>query len=227
MRNIKVHWTSAAVLSTLLTGAVIFQGCQASNAAKGAAIGTAAGGAVGAVVGKAANNTAVGAIVGAAVGGTTGAIIGRNMDKQAEELREDLEGAKVERVGEGIKITFDSGLLFDTDSYSIKTVTKQNLNELSETLNKYENTNILIEGHTDATGADAYNQSLSEQRASSVAAYLIDQNVENSRLTTMGYGESQPIGDNNTVTGRAENRRVEVAIYANDKMKKMAERGEI
>ena len=204
---------------------LMMTGCQASNAAKGGAIGTAAGGAIGAVIGNSQDNTAVGAIIGAAVGGTAGALIGRHMDKQAEELRADLEGAEVERVGEGIKITFDSGLLFALDSYALKPETRSNLNELAETLNKYENTNILIEGHTDATGSDSYNQTLSEQRASSVSSYLAQQDVQNSRLTTMGYGEDQPIADNSTSTGRAQNRRVEVAIFANDKMKRMAENG--
>ncbi|WP_258104883.1 OmpA family protein [Marinoscillum sp. MHG1-6] len=225
MKSIK---SSISILCLLVAAAIFFQGCKASNTVKGAAIGTAAGGALGAVIGKAAgNNTAAGAIIGAAVGGTTGAIIGRHMDKQAEELREDLDGATVERVGEGIKITFSSGLLFDVNSYTIKESTKQNLNELSETLNKYEDTNILIEGHTDASGSDSYNQQLSEQRANSVSGYLIGQQVDVARISTMGYGESQPIADNETEAGRAANRRVEVAIFANEKMKKMAEKGEL
>ncbi|MEQ8552639.1 MAG: OmpA family protein [Cyclobacteriaceae bacterium] len=227
MKNIKFKLGAFCAIFTVVTASVFMSGCQASNATKGGAIGAGAGGAIGAAIGNASDNTAVGAIIGAAVGGTTGAIIGRHMDKQAEELREDLEGADVERVGEGIKITFDSGLLFDVDSYSVKSETKDNLKELSETLKKYENTNILIEGHTDATGSDSYNQTLSEQRANSVSNFLIANNVGNGRITTMGYGESQPVADNSSSAGRADNRRVEVAIYANDKMKKMAERGDI
>jgi len=209
------------------TGSATLTGCQASNTTKGGAVGAAAGGAIGAAIGSSSDNTALGAIIGAGVGGTAGALIGRRMDKQAEELRNDLEGAEIERVGEGIKITFDSGLLFDVDSYTLKEATKENLINLSQTLNKYENTNVLVEGHTDATGSDSYNQKLSEQRAQSVTSFLLAQGVASSRLTTMGYGESQPIADNSTAAGRQQNRRVEVAIYANKKMKKMAERGEL
>ncbi|MBL6445108.1 OmpA family protein [Fulvivirga sp. 29W222] len=215
------------ILVAFVFGSYLLSGCQASNATKGGIIGAASGGAIGAAIGSASDNTAVGAIIGAAVGGTAGALIGRRMDKQAEELRRDLEGAEVERVGEGIKITFDSGLLFDIDSYNLKPATKANLKSLATTLNKYENTNILIEGHTDNTGADNYNKTLSENRAGAVTNYLSAQGVSRSRITTMGYGESQPVADNSTANGRQQNRRVEVAIYANDKMKKMAERGEL
>jgi len=216
-----------ALQSFILAAVVLLTGCKASNTQKGGAVGAAAGGAIGAAIGSASDNTALGAIIGAGVGGTAGALIGRRMDKQAEQLREDLEGAEVERVGEGIKITFDSGLMFDVDSYALRPATKQNLAELATTLNEYENTNILIEGHTDATGSDEYNQQLSEQRANAVTNYLLAQGVSSPRFTTQGYGESQPIADNSTTAGRQQNRRVEVAIYANKKMKKMAERGEL
>lgn len=219
--------TAAFILMAFVFGSFLMSGCQASNTTKGGAIGAASGGAIGAAIGSASDNTAVGAIIGAAVGGTAGALIGRRMDKQAEELRRDLEDAEVERVGEGIKITFDSGLLFDVDAYNLKPATKANLSDLANTLKKYENTNILIEGHTDNTGSDSYNQSLSENRAGAVTNYLSAQGVDRSRITTMGYGESQPVADNSSPSGRQQNRRVEVAIYANDKMKKMAERGEL
>lgn len=222
-----IRLTSILSLCIIVTLAWIFTACNASNTVKGGAIGTAAGGAVGAAVGKAANNTAAGAIIGAAVGGTTGALIGRHMDKQAEELRRDLEGAEVERIGEGIKITFDSGLLFDVDSDGLKPATEQNLEELAATLKKYDETNILIEGHTDNTGPDGYNQDLSEDRAESVSGFLLGQNVDSDRITTVGYGESQPVADNNITAGRESNRRVEVAIFANERMKEMAEDGEI
>lgn len=220
--------TAVFILLAFVFGSFMMSGCKsASNTAKGGAVGAAAGGAIGAAIGSGSDNTAVGAIIGATVGGTAGALIGRRMDKQAEELKQDLEGAEVERVGEGIKITFDSGLLFDVDSYTLQPATKQNLSELAETLQKYDNTNILIEGHTDATGSDAYNQELSENRATAVTNYLTAQGVARNRITTMGYGESQPVADNSTAQGRQDNRRVEVAIYANEKMKKMAERGEL
>ncbi|HEY9046590.1 MAG TPA: OmpA family protein [Ohtaekwangia sp.] len=204
----------------------IMTGCNATNTTKGGAIGAGAGGAIGGVIGSRSGNTAVGAIIGATVGGAAGALIGRQMDKQAEELKRDLEGAKVERVGEGIKITFNSGLLFNVNSSQLNATTQGNLRELAATLNKYEDTNILIEGHTDNTGSDDYNQKLSEARARSVASYLEAQNVKNSRVTTIGYGETQPVADNNSDAGRDQNRRVEVAIYANKKMKKWAEKNE-
>ncbi len=226
-KNIGLSTSTMLLAAVAFTGSVSLSGCQASNTAKGGAVGAAAGGAIGAAIGSASDNTATGAIIGAAVGGTAGALIGRRMDKQAEELQRDLEGAEVERVGEGIKITFDSGLLFDVDKYKVKDVVEDNLEELSTTLKKYENTNILIEGHTDNTGSDEYNQKLSERRAGSVADFLVAQGVDRNRITTMGYGEAQPVADNSSASGRTQNRRVEVAIYANDKMKKMAERGEL
>ena len=205
----------------------VVSSCNWSKTAKGGAIGTAGGAAVGAGVGKLAGNTAVGAIMGAAIGGVAGATIGAYMDKQANEMREDLEGAHIERVGEGIKITFDSGILFDVNKTDLKPVAQQNIRDLSETLKKYEDTNILIEGHTDDTGAEEYNQNLSERRAKSVSDYLTSLGVANSRVTTTGYGELQPIADNTTVQGREQNRRVEIAIFANKKLQRAAKRGDL
>ncbi len=210
----------------LLISFLLFS-CNATKTQKGGAIGAGAGGAIGGIIGHQSGNTAVGAIIGATVGGAAGALIGRQMDKQAEELKKDLEGATVERVGEGIKITFESGFMFAHDSDEITAATKENLTKLSGTLNKYDDTNILIEGHTDATGTDEYNKKLSDRRASSVKNYLKDQGIASKRIEDVGYGESQPIADNETQAGRQKNRRVEVAIYANKKMKKAAEKGEI
>lgn len=195
-----------------------------SNTKKGAGVGAAAGGVIGGVIGHQSGNTAVGAIIGAAVGGAAGAYIGNYMDKQAEEIQRDLEGAKVERIGEGIKITFESGLLFDVDKAALKPASKTNLAELATILNKYDDTEILIEGHADSDGTEEHNLTLSENRARSVANYLAGQQVMESRFTTMGYGESQPIASNDTSSGKAQNRRVEVAIYANDDLKKEAEK---
>jgi len=216
--------SSFKVVLILMTIASIhlLSGCKASNMAKGTAIGAGSGAVIGGVIGKQSGNTAVGAIIGAAVGGTAGAIIGNNMDKQAAELKEDLKGATIERIGEGIKITFDSGLMFDFDSYTLTPGTKENLTGLAKTLNKYPDTNILIEGHTDKKGTEKYNMNLSKQRAQSVATYMEQLNVLNTRITTNGYGELQPISENDQ-----QNRRVEVAIYANEKMKKAAEKGEL
>jgi outer membrane protein OmpA-like peptidoglycan-associated protein len=206
----------------------VLASCKSANkATKGAVIGTAGGAAVGAVIGKAAGNTAAGAIIGAAVGGTAGYLIGRYMDKQAAELKKDLEGAKVERVGEGIKITFNKGIEFAVNSAELSASSKTNLNDLARVLNKYEDTNILIEGHTDSTGDHDYNVALSEKRAASVSNYLKSLNVVGTRITNVGYGPDQPIAENTTTSGRQKNRRVEVAIFANEKLKKKAEKGEI
>jgi outer membrane protein OmpA-like peptidoglycan-associated protein len=216
-----------SLISFILILGVTISSCKVSNAIKGGAIGAGAGGVVGGIIGKQAGNTAVGAIVGAAVGGTTGALIGRHMDKQAEELQNDLEGAVVQRVGEGILITFHEGLQFDFNSYELKPETKINLDKLSDILNKYDDTNILIEGHTDNIGSEEYNLTLSEKRAEAAKRFLINSSVDHVRLSSIGYGLSQPIADNNEKWGRQVNRRVEVAIYANKKMQKAAERGQI
>lgn len=210
----------------------VFTGCQSwSHTAKGGAIGAGAGAAVGGAIGAAVNHnaksTVVGAIIGAAVGGATGAAIGHYMDKQAAEIQKDVKGAKVERVGEGIRITFDSGILFDLNSYQLKDAAKNNIKELSRVLQKYADTDILIEGHTDNTGTNEYNQKLSEQRANAVSNYAKSLGVSGSRMSVNGYGENQPEEDNATEAGRRANRRVEIAIMANKKLKRAAERGEI
>lgn len=205
-----------------------FSACQNwSKTAKGTVIGASAGALAGAVIGKIAGNTTTGAIAGAAVGGSAGAIIGNYMDRQSRELEEDLEGAKVERVGEGIKITFDSGILFDINSSTLKPASQDNIAKLSEILKKYEDTEILFAGHTDSSGSNEYNQALSERRAKSVAEYAAFTGVDATRMTIIGFGEEQPISSNDTVQGRTENRRVEVAVWANEKLKKAAEKGEI
>jgi outer membrane protein OmpA-like peptidoglycan-associated protein len=189
---------------------------------KGAAIGAAAGGALGSLIGHKAGNTAVGTILGAAIGGTAGAFIGKYMDDQAAEMEQDLAGAKIERVGEGIKVTFDAGLLFDINKATLRPASQEQLSKLAVILNKYQDTNILLEGHTDSTGTSEHNLALSRQRAESVASYLTSLGVNPARFTMMGYGEDQPIVDNSTVEGRQQNRRVEVAIFANDKLKEVA-----
>ena len=224
MKTKTIRW-GVTIVTLFLTAGLI--GCGASNALKGGAIGAAGGAVVGGAIGTAAGNTALGAIIGAAVGGTTGAIIGHNMDKRAEEMRNDLSNATVERVGEGIKITFDSGILFATDSYQLQAVAKTNIESLAKILNKYSDTDILIEGDTDNQGSDAYNETLSERRAQSVADFLKGQAVAGSRISTVGLGESNPVTSNETAAGRQQNRRVEIAIFANEKMKKAAENGEL
>ena len=214
-----------SLIAVLTIGLVLFSvGCASwSKTAKGAAIGAAGGAVVGGVIGKIAGNTLLGALAGAAIGGAAGAFIGRHMDKQAEEMRRDLQGAKVERIGEGIKITFDSGLLFDINKYDLRTASQENLTKLAAILNKYPDTNILVEGHTDSTGTREINMPLSENRAKAVANYLATQNVQSARFTVHGYGPDQPLGDNSSVEGRQTNRRVDLAIMANDKLKKGAQ----
>ena len=198
-------------------------GCAGwSRTQKGAAIGAGAGGVVGGVIGHAAGSTVAGVLIGAAVGGGAGALIGNYMDKQAAEIERDIAGARVERIGEGIKITFSSGIMFDVDKAQVKDQYKGELSELARILNKYPDTNILLEGHTDSTGPEDYNLELSKDRAHSVALYLTTQQVDPARFTTTGYGESQPVASNETPQGRAQNRRVEVAIWANEKLKKAA-----
>jgi outer membrane protein OmpA-like peptidoglycan-associated protein len=198
-------------------------GCASmTKSQKGAVIGGTAGAVIGGVIGKQSDHTAEGAILGAVIGGIAGGIIGNYMDKQAAEMERDLEGAKIERVGEGIKVTFESGILFDVDSAALRPEAQENLKKLATILQKYENTEILIEGHTDSTGPEEYNQSLSERRADSVSNYLIGLGVTKIRLTTVGYGEMQPIDSNETLEGRQANRRVEVAIWANENLKEAA-----
>jgi outer membrane protein OmpA-like peptidoglycan-associated protein len=198
-------------------------GCASWNRAMtGGAVGAGAGGVIGGVIGHQFGNTAAGAIIGAAIGGTAGALIGHYMDKQAEEIQRDIKDAKVERVGEGIKITFNSGILFDVGSDALKPAAEQNVAQLSTILNKYKDTDILIEGHTDSTGSRKTNMNLSEGRASSVKRSLKAQGVKSGRISTEGYGPDQPVASNVSSEGRQQNRRVEVAIFANDKLKKAA-----
>lgn len=208
-----------------------FVGCDATRNAnskqKGTAIGAGSGAVIGGVIGNNVgdkNNTALGAIIGAVVGGVAGNYIGDRMDRQAERIEQEIPGAQVERVGEGINVVFDeeSGVYFDTNKYAINGASSETLNKLAGIFKEYPDTNILVEGHTDNTGKDDYNMTLSKQRAKSVTSYLSGQGISSGRFTTNWYGAAQPKYDNSTVDGRAKNRRVEVAIIANDQMKKEA-----
>jgi len=196
-------------------------GC-ATKAGTGAVAGAGAGAVVGGAIGAATGSTAKGAIIGAAVGGAAGAIIGDQMDRRADELEDSIPGADIERVGEGILVTFESGILFGFDSTSIQPAGRSNLATLASNLEKYPDSNVLIVGHTDNVGADSYNMTLSEQRAQSAASYLRQQGVDAGRVRTEGRGEIEPVADNSTDAGRQENRRVEVAIYANEQLKERA-----
>jgi outer membrane protein OmpA-like peptidoglycan-associated protein len=209
------------VISVMVIGLL---GCASMKRRdKGAIIGATSGGVIGGIIGHQAGNTAIGAILGAAVGGAAGAYIGNYMDKQAEEMQADLQGAKIERVGEGIKITFSSGILFNVNKSDIQPTAQENLQKLATILNKYPDTQILIEGHTDSDGKEDYNMDLSIRRANSVSNYLSSLQVDPTRFHTQGYGETQPVASNETAEGKALNRRVEIAIFANDKLKHAAE----
>jgi outer membrane protein OmpA-like peptidoglycan-associated protein len=187
-----------------------------SNKARGALIGAGAGAAVGTVVGHQVGSKATGAIVGAAVGGAAGAIIGHQMDQQAKSLDTELEGATVTRVGEGIVVTFDTGILFGFDSSELQPAARSNLQVLAENLQQYERTEVLIIGHTDSVGSDEYNQVLSERRALAAADYIRSLGLAAERIATEGMGETDPVATNDTEDGRSLNRRVEVVIYADD-----------
>jgi len=193
------------------------------GAATGAASGAVIGGVLGNNVGK-GNNTALGAIIGAVVGGVAGGYIGDRMDRQAERIEEEIPGAEVTRVGEGINVTFneDAGVYFDTNKSDVKGTSATTLDRLVGILKEYPDTNIVVEGHTDSAGPDDYNLTLSKQRAQSVTNYLVSNGISAGRLTTNWYGETQPKADNSTAAGKAKNRRVELAIVANEALKQEA-----
>jgi outer membrane protein OmpA-like peptidoglycan-associated protein len=199
-------------------------GCASMNKTQqGAVIGAGAGAAVGGVIGNQTGSTTRGAIIGAVVGGAAGAISGHQMDQQARELQQNIPGARVERVGEGIHVTFASGLLFDFDSAAIRGDARHNLDELARSLNRYPDSDLMIVGHTDAVGSDGYNQDLSERRSQSAASYLYSRGVDR-RIETLGRGENEPLTTNETDQGRRQNRRVEVAIYASEALQARAQR---
>ena len=214
----------AVLLSAISAVSALSALSCARNAQRGLVIGAAGGAVIGGVIGKVSGSTAKGAIIGAAVGGAAGAIIGDQMDRQAKEIELTVPGATVERVGEGIQVTFESGLLYDFDSDVVKTEARQNLAALATSLEKYPGSDILILGHTDSVGTDAYNKQLSVRRADAAAEYLVSRAVDRSRIGTGGLGEEEPIASNADDPGRRRNRRVEVAIYASKELQDAARR---
>jgi outer membrane protein OmpA-like peptidoglycan-associated protein len=228
-------------ITFLLLFTLVLGSCQkwksSSNTAKGGVIGAGAGAVLGGAIGSRSKNTAAGAIIGGAVGGVAGAVIGRYMDKQKKELEEQIEKdnknrpaeeqVKVERVGEGIQVTMGSGILFDFNKSTLRPEARRSLTAMAETFKKYNDTNIMITGHTDNVGTDEVNNRLSQQRADAVANYLASLGIDRKRLLTKGLGESEPVADNTTAQGRQQNRRVEIAIYANEKLKKDAADGKL
>jgi len=215
MTTISKRLTVALCVGSLsMTG---LAGCASmSNTERGAAIGAGTGGAIGAVIGNNTGSTARGAIIGAVLGGAAGAVIGRRMDQQAREIDQNVPGAEVERVGEGIAVTFASGILFPFDSDQLLPAGRSNLQSLASTLQRYPETEVLIVGHTDSQGSDDYNMRLSMRRAASARQYLTSMGVSSARIRTEGRGEMEPVADNSTESGRARNRRVEVAIFASE-----------
>jgi len=199
---------------------------NANNSQKGAGIGVAAGALIGGILGNnigKGGNAVLGAVVGAAIGGGTGAIIGNKMDKQAREITEALPGADVERVGEGIRLVLkEDAVRFDVNKATLTRQAKLNLDKLVPVFNEYSETNIDIFGYTDSSGNAESNLNLSRNRAASVKTYLISKGLSGGRLKTTGLGIADPIASNETVEGKSQNRRVEFAITANQKMTEQA-----
>jgi len=223
MMNTIVGWHRTAVIVAGVS--VVLSGCASlNNKEKGGIIGATGGAVVGGAIGKANGSTAKGAILGAVVGGAAGMIIGHQMDKQAAELKQNIPGAVVERVGEGIQVTFASGLLFDFDSDVVRSEAATNLRNLAASLDKYPGSDLLIAGHTDSVGTDSYNLGLSQRRAESAASYLVSNGVDRTRLRSRGLGETEPVAPNDSEAGRSKNRRVEVAIYASEAQRAQAKR---
>jgi outer membrane protein OmpA-like peptidoglycan-associated protein len=211
--NARLFIRAAGPLALAATAAC---GVTVSKQTAGAMIGAGTGAVIGGAIGRSNGSTAKGAIIGAAVGGIAGGIIGRQMDKQAAELAQNIPGATVERVGEGIQVTFASGLLFDFDSDHVRADAADNLRNLAASLDQYPNTELVIIGHTDAMGSDSYNHDLSERRSSAAARYIAARGVDRGRIRTIGRGEIEPVATNDSETGRQKNRRVEVAIFASE-----------
>ena len=206
-----------------LCAAMVLVGCNVSNTAKGTAIGAGGGAVVGAIIGKMAGNTAIGAVIGGTVGATTGAIIGKKMDKAKKEA-EAVKNAQVETITdanglEAVKVTFDSGILFATNKADLNATSKASLTQFAEVLKENRDMDIAIIGHTDTTGNDAINNPLSKNRAQSVSKFLKSQGVASAQIKTIdGQGSKNPVADNSTEEGRKQNRRVEVYMYASEKM---------
>ena len=219
------------IAALFISSSLVLTSCEAvqnaNNQQKGTVIGTAAGAVIGGVLGNnigKGKNAPVGAVLGGIVGGVAGNVIGRNMDKQAKEIKETLPGAEVERVGEGIKVTMKENMVnFGFDSSNLTSAAMANLDKLAEVLKNNPDTNINIYGHTDSKGTDEYNLSLSDRRAAAVKSYLASKGIASSRMIPMGVGEKEPIATNDTDAGRAQNRRVEFAITANEEMIKDAQ----
>ncbi len=218
-------------MTIALCAAMILSGCASmNNTAKGSVIGAAGGAALGLLIGHLAGNKAVGTAVGTAVGAGTGAVIGRRMDKAAAAAAE-IDNATVETITDAnnlaaVKVTFDSGVLFATNKYDLNNAVKADLAQFANVLKEYNDADIAIFGHTDSTGNDAINNPLSVNRATSVASYLESLGVSPAQITKIeGFGSKYPVADNATAEGRKKNRRVEVYLYASQRMIDAANNG--
>ena len=225
MKTTLIRTTALLISFGLLVGCSTVR--NANNTQKGAAIGAAGGAVIGGIIGNNVGkngNTALGAIIGAVIGGAAGGYIGNRMDRQAERIEEEIPGAEVTRVGEGINVTFteDAGVYFDTNKSAVKGTSAATLDKLVGIFKEYPKSNILVEGHTDSAGPEEYNWKLSQQRAESVTTYLLGKGISSARLSTKWYGETQPRETNETKEGKAKNRRVELAIVASDELKEEA-----
>jgi len=224
---------SAIALSALFLGGSLLTGCEAvkntNNTQRGVAIGAASGAVIGGVLGNnlgKGGKGALGAVLGGVVGGVAGGVIGNKMDKQARQIDNALPGAEVERVGEGIKLTLkENAVRFNVNKSTLTTQAQANLDKLVPVFKEYADTNIQIFGYTDSDGTDEYNLGLSRDRAAAVKTYLIGKGLAASRFTTTGMGEADPIASNETADGKSQNRRVEFAITANEKMVQDAQQG--
>ncbi|WP_028296812.1 OmpA family protein [Olivibacter sitiensis] len=215
-KKISVFGVAVATSAMLMTSCSTIK--NMNNTTKGAAVGTAGGAGIGAIIGNKAGNTAVGALIGGAIGGVAGGLIGKKMDKQAAEIEKTVAGAEVIREEEGIVVKFDSGILFGFDQSTLQPNAQTNINNLVKSLNSNPDTDILVIGHTDNKGTEQYNQGLSERRAKAVRDYAVAQGLASGRIKTEGKSFNEPIASNDTEEGRAQNRRVEIVIVANDKM---------
>lgn len=223
----KISVLAFRFLSYSLVFSILMSCASWSNTEKGVAIGAGSGAALGGILGNKSGNTARGAAIGAAAGAAVGAAIGIYMDKQAKKMEEEIKNAEVERVGDAIKVTFESGILFGFDSFALTAEARENITKFAGILQEYPDTNISIEGHTDSKGSRSYNQRLSENRAKAVRDFLAGQGVVSTRMNTVGYAFDRPVASNETEEGRAKNRRVEILITANEDLVQKAEKGEI
>ncbi len=230
----KTFFKQTAIAALALTLIISLGSCEATrnanNKQKGAVIGATGGAILGAIIGNNAGkggNGELGAVIGGVVGGGAGVLIGAKMDKQAQKIEEEIPGAQVERVDDGIVVTFDenSGVYFDTAKYNINVASQASLDKLSNILREYPDTNVLVVGHTDSVGSEEMNMTLSKNRAQAVTNYFVqNKGLSSGRFTTNWYGETAPVADNSTAEGRAKNRRVNLAILPNEKMKNEAKK---